>query len=115
MRLFVTQVKKKLLCSRSSRSSSRSFFFFHFFFGFLSFFGFFSRFFLFFFHVSSRSSRLSSRLGSVSSENNGRERQCYEGGNDCGQNFFHLYYLQINWLRCLLYSRHRAKQKLNCN
>lgn len=90
MRLFTKQVKKRLLCSRSSRSSFFNFFFFHFFFGFFGFFGFFSR----FFHVSSRSSRLSSRLGSFSSENNGREGQCYEGGNDCGQNFFHLYYLQ---------------------
>jgi len=92
MRLFSYSVKEELL---GGRSSSRSFFFFHFFFGFFGFFGFLGRFLLFFFHVSGRSSsRLSGGLGGVSGENNCGEGNGYENGNDAGQNFFHLYYLQ---------------------
>lgn len=103
MRLFSVFAKSELLCSRSSRSSrssSRSSYVFL-----LSFFCsfFLGNFFLgrlcFFLYFSSRSSYVStssrsSRLSSISSENYGGERNSYEGGYDCGQNFFHLYYLQ---------------------
>jgi hypothetical protein len=103
MRPLLFNREEELLLSRSGRSSrsgSRSSFFFL---G-VSFFG---SFFLllgrfgFFLCISSRSSsgsrsgsRSSSRLGGISSENNCREGNGYEGGYDCGQNFFHLYYLQ---------------------
>src|SRR6185369_6985562 len=95
MRLFSAFAKSELLCSRSS-FSRLSFFFLLCFFCFFCFFCFLSRlcFFLCFSSSSGSFSRSSSRLGSISSENYGGERNSYEGGNDCGQNFFHLYYLQ---------------------
>lgn len=112
MRLFSAFAKNELLCSRSSRSSSRCscVFFLFYFFSFLCFFCFFSRLCFFFLYCRSSSvSRSSSRLGSISSENDGGEGNSYEGGYDCGQNFFHLYYLQRNVFDLLLQT---ACQKL---
>jgi len=115
MRLFCTYAKSELLSRSSSRSS---FFFLHFnFLGFFCFFSFFSRlcFRLCFSSRSSgsgRSSRSSSFL-SRSSECNSGERNSYEGGNDCGHNFFHLYYLQRDMFdrvlcrQCANPARHR--------
>jgi hypothetical protein len=105
-RLFLLHFSSRSGSSRSSSRlsgiSSRSLYFLG------SFFLFLGRLLLVFFrlfllHFSSRSSsrsgssrsssRLSSRLGGISSEHNCGEGNSYEGGNDGGENFFHLYYL----------------------
>jgi hypothetical protein len=100
MRLFRAFAKSELLCSRSGSRSSCVFFLFNFFSCFFCFFCFLSRL-CFFLCISSRSSNVStssrsSSFSSISSENNSREGNSYEGGYDCGQNFFHVYYLQKN-------------------
>jgi len=55
-----------------------------------------------------------SRFCSISSKNNGGEGNGYEGGYDCGQNFFHLYYLQRECVWFYLCSL-RAKKSIFCN
>lgn len=100
MRLFTSFVKNELLCSRSSRSSgvsSRSSGVF------LNSFLYFLGFLHYFFCrlcscISSRSGNFSrsSCRSSRRSESYCGERNCYEGGYECGHDFFHLYYLQRN-------------------
>lgn len=104
MRLFSAFAKSELLCSRSSRSSrSSGCFFFHalldnFLTAFFLLYGF-LYFFLLGFHFTGRgdSGRLSLNVRlHVSCEYYCGEGNGNEGGYDCGQNFFHLYYLQRN-------------------
>ncbi len=91
---FLNHTKMELLCSRSSSFSSRSSSFFLCSFSFFCFFVLLD--FLNFFLLSSRSSSISSRSCNsrvasrhVSSKYYSRERHGNDGGNDCGQNFFH--------------------------
>jgi len=96
MRLFSTSAKCELLCSRSSRSRRGGGFFFHalldnFLAAFFLLYGF-LYFFLLGLHFTGRGDggRLSLDIRlHVSSENYSGEGNSYEGGYDCGQNFFH--------------------------